>query len=205
MSLSLSLSLSRSAEVEVEVEDARDVDSRVKTAGLRRGRSSVLSQDTALELPVLLARVALVLFCCRHRCCVVARCCLDGRLECCQGLDGFLGGAKVDGWTWRGWDGMGVCRLCWERGMGQMPSVRMAGRGVVIRPRRRLFKLYAVRFSGEEHVGCTRERNLTETPSSTSNTGRGATSANLELGQAGLGGTGRDWAGLRGGLAGCQN
>lgn len=52
-----------------EVEDARDVDSGVKAAGLGRRRSSVLSQDTALELPVLLSRVTLVFFCCRHHGC----------------------------------------------------------------------------------------------------------------------------------------
>lgn len=44
----------------------RDVDGRVKAAGLGRRRSGFLSEDTALELPLLLARVPLVFLCCRH-------------------------------------------------------------------------------------------------------------------------------------------
>lgn len=44
----------------------RDVDGRVKAAGLGRRRGGFLSEDTALELPLLLARVPLVFLCCRH-------------------------------------------------------------------------------------------------------------------------------------------
>lgn len=44
----------------------RDVDGGVKAAGLGRRRSGFLSEHTALELPLLLARVPLVFLCCRH-------------------------------------------------------------------------------------------------------------------------------------------
>lgn len=43
-----------------------DVDGWVKAAGLGRRRGSVLSEDTAFELPLLLTRVPLVFLCCRH-------------------------------------------------------------------------------------------------------------------------------------------
>lgn len=44
----------------------RDVDGRVKAAGLGSRGSRVLTEDTALELPLLLTRVPLVFLCCRH-------------------------------------------------------------------------------------------------------------------------------------------
>jgi hypothetical protein len=43
-----------------------DVDGRVKATGLRSRRSSLLSEDAAFELPLLLTRVPLVFLCCRH-------------------------------------------------------------------------------------------------------------------------------------------
>lgn len=54
-----------------EGQHVRDVDGRVKAAGLGGRRSGFLSKDTALELPLLLARVPLVFLCCRHGGCDV--------------------------------------------------------------------------------------------------------------------------------------
>lgn len=78
--------------------NVRDVNGRVEATGGGRRRSWILSQDTTLELPVLLAGVALVFLCRGHVVCMAPGYVFDGSSSC--GRIEFVvparGGGRVD-------------------------------------------------------------------------------------------------------------